>query len=117
MLVCLSSLVLAAGVALGGLVWLGLRPDLGLTQPIPWALILVRTFSFVPAVLLVRPFLASRFPWSLRYVVCATGDGRPSSGGIARRGSTWRRRRRIWLLGGRPGATWHTASVTECAYH
>jgi ABC-2 type transport system permease protein len=52
-LVCLSSLVLALGTGLEGLVILTLRPDLGLTQPVPWGLILLRSFSFVPAVLLM----------------------------------------------------------------
>jgi hypothetical protein len=52
-LVCLSSLVLAVGTGLEGLVILALRPDLGLRQPIPWGLILLRSFSFVPAVLLM----------------------------------------------------------------
>ncbi len=32
---------------------LTLRPDLGLTEPIPWDLIFLRSFSFVPAVLLM----------------------------------------------------------------
>jgi ABC-2 type transport system permease protein len=52
-LVCFSSLVLAVGTGLEGLIILSQRPDLGLTQPIPWGLILVRSFSFVPAVLLM----------------------------------------------------------------
>ncbi len=52
-LVCISSLVLAAGIALEGLVLLSLRPDLEVTAPIPWGLILLRSFSFVPAVLLM----------------------------------------------------------------
>ncbi len=46
-LVCISSLVLTVGTGLEGLVLLRLRPDLGLTQPIPWGLILLRSFSFV----------------------------------------------------------------------
>jgi len=52
-LVCISSLVLALGTGLEGLVILTVRPDLGLTQTIPWALILLRSFSFVPAALLM----------------------------------------------------------------
>jgi ABC-2 type transport system permease protein len=52
-LVCISLLVLAVGTALEGEVLLNIRPDLGLTEPIPWSLILLRSFSFVPAVLLV----------------------------------------------------------------
>jgi len=52
-LVCVTSLVLAAGTALQGWIILTLRPDLGLSTPIPWALILWRSFSFVPPVLLM----------------------------------------------------------------
>jgi ABC-2 type transport system permease protein len=47
-LVCFSSLVLAVGTGLEGLIILSQRPDLGLTHPIPWELILLRSFSFVP---------------------------------------------------------------------
>src|SRR5579859_2264139 len=52
-LVCVSSLVLAVGTALEGEVLISIRPDLGLAPHIPWGLILLRSFSFVPAVLLV----------------------------------------------------------------
>lgn len=52
-LVCLTSVVLAAGIGLQGWIILMLRPDLGLSTPIPWALILWRCFSFVPPVLLM----------------------------------------------------------------
>jgi len=52
-LVCVSSLVLAIGTGLEGMVLLDMRPDLGLTLPIPWELILLRSFAFVPAALLV----------------------------------------------------------------
>lgn len=52
-LVCLTSLVLAAGTALQGWLLLVFRPDLGLDYPIPWGLILLRDFGFVPAVLLM----------------------------------------------------------------
>src|SRR5256885_912486 len=41
-LVCLSSLVLAAGTAFQGWLLLKFRPDLGLTFPIPWSLIILR---------------------------------------------------------------------------
>jgi lantibiotic transport system permease protein len=52
-LVLVSSLVLAVGTGLEGLVIVALRPDLGLTQPVPWELIVLRSFAFVPAVLLM----------------------------------------------------------------
>ena len=52
-LVCVSSLVLALGTGLEGLLLSKFRPDLDVAQPIPWTLILWRSFSFVPAVLLV----------------------------------------------------------------
>lgn len=63
-LVCASSLVLALGTGLEGLVVARLRPDLGLTEPIPWDLILGRSFAFVPAVLLmlaVQTWIAVRW--------------------------------------------------------
>jgi hypothetical protein len=52
-LVCLSSLVLAAGTAFQGWLLLTFRPDLGPSHPIPWNLILLRNFGFVPVVLLM----------------------------------------------------------------
>jgi hypothetical protein len=63
-LLCITSVVLAAGTALQGWVILKLRPDLGLSAPIPWALILWRSFSFVPPVLLmlaVETWVATRW--------------------------------------------------------
>lgn len=52
-LVCLTSAVLAVGTALQGLLLAVFRPDIGLTHPIPWRLILLRNFGFVPTVLLM----------------------------------------------------------------
>jgi ABC-2 type transport system permease protein len=52
-LVCVTSIVLAAGTCMQGWILLTLRPDLGLSAPIPWDLILWRSFSFVPPVLLM----------------------------------------------------------------
>jgi len=52
-LVCLSSFMLAAGTGLEGWIILCFRPDLGLTQPIPWNLIFLRSFAFVPVALLM----------------------------------------------------------------
>jgi hypothetical protein len=52
-LVCLSSVVLAAGTAFQGVILLKFRPDLGLSQPVPWALIFSRNFGFIPVVLLM----------------------------------------------------------------
>src|SRR5215469_3657317 len=52
-LVCLSSLVLAAGTALQGWLLVIFRPDLGVTYPIPWNLIIFRNFGFVPVVFLL----------------------------------------------------------------
>jgi ABC-2 type transport system permease protein len=52
-LVGLSSLVLAPGIGLEGLILLTFRPDQGLTTPIPWDLILGRSFSFTAAALLM----------------------------------------------------------------
>jgi ABC-2 type transport system permease protein len=52
-LVCVTSIVLAAGTGMQGWILLTLRPDLGLSRPIPWDLILWRSFSFVPPVLLM----------------------------------------------------------------
>jgi hypothetical protein len=49
-LVCVSSLVLAVGTSFQGWMILGLRPDLGLAHPIPWGLIFLRNFGFVPVV-------------------------------------------------------------------
>jgi ABC-2 type transport system permease protein len=75
-LVCVSSLVLALGTGVEGLVILTLRQDLGLTQPIPWALILLRSFSFVPAALLmlaVQTWVAIR--WRSFTIAMALGIG------------------------------------------
>ncbi len=75
-LVCVSSLVLAAGTGLEGMVLLAIRPDLGLTSPIPWGLILLRSFSFVPAVLLmlaVQTWVATR--WRSFTVAMGLGVG------------------------------------------
>jgi ABC-2 type transport system permease protein len=52
-LVCLTSLELAAGIGLQGWILLKIRPDLGLTHPIPWDLIFWRTFVILPNVLLM----------------------------------------------------------------
>jgi hypothetical protein len=75
-LVCISSLVLTVGTGLEGLVLLWLRPDLGLTAPIPWGLIVLRSFSFVPAVLLmltVQTWVAIR--WRSFTVALGLGIG------------------------------------------
>ncbi len=75
-MMCFSSLVLIVGIGLEGLVLLRLRPDLGLTQPIPWGLILLRSFSFVPAVLLmltVQTWVAIR--WRSFTVAMGLGIG------------------------------------------
>ena len=50
-LLCVSSLVLALGTGLQGWLVHVLRPDLGVSLPIPWSVIMRRSFSFVPAVL------------------------------------------------------------------
>jgi ABC-2 type transport system permease protein len=52
-LVAISSLVLALGTVIEGSIILAVRPDLGLTQPVPWGLIFQRSFAFAPAVLLM----------------------------------------------------------------
>jgi hypothetical protein len=52
-LVWISSFVLALGIALEGVVLANIRPDLGVALPVPWELILLRSFSFAPAALLV----------------------------------------------------------------
>jgi ABC-2 type transport system permease protein len=52
-LVCVSSLVLAVGTALQGWLLVEFRPDLGVTYPIPWDLIILRNFGFVPVVFLL----------------------------------------------------------------
>ena len=49
-LVCITSLVLAVGTAVQGLLLLTFRPDLGLTSPIPWSQIFLRNCGFVPVV-------------------------------------------------------------------
>lgn len=53
LLVCLSSVVLALGIALEGLTLYALRPDQGLAPPVPWVDIVVRTLSLTLAALLV----------------------------------------------------------------
>lgn len=63
-LVSVTSVVLAAGTFLEGWIILTLRPDLGLSTPIPWTLILWRSFAFVPPVLLmlaVETWVAARW--------------------------------------------------------
>src|SRR5579883_363198 len=63
-LVALSTLVLAVGVGIEGFVLLTLRPDLGLTLPIPWATIFGQALVFaVAAVLLlsVQAWVATRW--------------------------------------------------------
>ena len=70
-LVCVSSMVLAVGTGLEGLVLSKLRPDLDVTQPIPWALILGRSFSSYPP---------SCWCWRCR-------PGSPPGGGVSR--SRW----------------------------
>jgi hypothetical protein len=63
-LVGLTSLELAAGIGLEGVAILKARPDLGLAYPIPWGLIWWRTFSTLPAALLmvaVQTWLAVRW--------------------------------------------------------
>jgi ABC-2 type transport system permease protein len=62
-LVCLTSLELGVGIGLQGWIILRVRPDLGLTYPIPWALIWWRTFAILPGVLLmldIQTWLAVR---------------------------------------------------------
>ncbi len=65
-----SSLVLAIGTGLEGAIILVFRPDFGLNPVIPWAPILVRSFSFVPAVslmLAVETWVAIRWPrWTVK---------------------------------------------------
>ena len=56
-LVCLSSLVLAAGTAFQGWLLLRFRPDLGVTSPVPWNLIFFRNFGFIPVVFLLLAIL------------------------------------------------------------
>ncbi|HZV01110.1 MAG TPA: ABC transporter permease [Planctomycetota bacterium] len=63
-LVGLTSLELAVGIGLEGMMILKARPDLGLAYPIPWGLIWWRTFSTLPAALLmvaVQTWLAVRW--------------------------------------------------------
>lgn len=75
-LVCLSSLVLAVGTGLEGWIILAFRPDLGLTQPVPWDLIFLRSFAFVPVVLLmlaVQTWVAIR--WRSFTVAMGLGIG------------------------------------------
>ncbi len=73
-LLCLSSCVLAVGMALEGVLIHTLRPDLGLSLPIPWDLILLRTLSFTLAsalLLAVQTWVAIRW----RSFVVALGLG------------------------------------------
>lgn len=73
-LLCLSSCVLTVGVALEGVLIHTLRPDLGLTLPIPWDLVLLRTLSLTGASLLllaVQTWVAIRW----RSFVVALGLG------------------------------------------
>lgn len=75
-LVCISSLVLAVGTGIEGWIILAFRPDLGLTQRIPWHLIFLRSFSIVPAVLLmlaVQTWVAIR--WRSFTVAMGLGIG------------------------------------------
>jgi ABC-2 type transport system permease protein len=75
-LVGLSSLVLAVGIGLEGQILLMLRPDLGLTRPIPWSVIFPRSFSFAPSVLLmlaVQTWVAIR--WRSFTVAMGLGIG------------------------------------------
>jgi hypothetical protein len=75
-LLCLSSLVLAVGTGLEGGIILALRPDLGLTRPIPWGLLLLRSFAFAPTVLLmlaVQTWVAIR--WRSFTVAMGLGIG------------------------------------------
>jgi ABC-2 type transport system permease protein len=63
-LVCLSTLVIAVGIGLEGLILLTLRPALGLAQPIPWGVIILRSSSFTVAALLllaVQAWVAMRW--------------------------------------------------------
>ena len=52
-LVCVSSIVLALGTVFQGWLLIQFRPDLGVTYPIPWNLIIFRNFGFVPVVFLL----------------------------------------------------------------
>lgn len=63
-LLCISSLVLAAGTAAEGSILLTIRPDLGLAPGIPWGLLFARSFAFIPAALLmvaVQTWVATRW--------------------------------------------------------
>jgi len=73
-LLCLSSCILIVGMALEGLLIHTLRPDLRLTLPIPWDLLLLRTLSFTVAstlLLAVQTWVAIRW----RSFVVALGLG------------------------------------------
>lgn len=75
-LLSIASLMLAVGTGLEGWIILAIRPDLGLTHPIPWGLIFLRSFSFVPAVLLmlaVQTWVAIR--WRSFTVAMGLGIG------------------------------------------
>jgi len=50
-LVIISSAVLAIGTAAQGWIIATFRPDLGLSLPVPWDLVVLRNFGFLPVVL------------------------------------------------------------------
>jgi hypothetical protein len=50
-LVVVSSVVLAVGTVVQGAIIAMFRPDLGLSLPIPWDLVFLRNFGFLPAAL------------------------------------------------------------------
>lgn len=72
----LSACILAVGMVLEGVFIHALRPDLGLSLPIPWDLILLRTLSFVGAslfTLAVQTWVAIR--WRSFVVALTLGIG------------------------------------------
>ncbi len=80
-LIGITSLVLAVGIGIEGQVLLAVRPDLGLTRPIPWSVIFWRSFAFTPTVLLmlaVQTWVAIRWrsftvPMSLAIAATVAG--------------------------------------------
>lgn len=75
-LLCLSACILAVGMAIEGVLIHVLRPDLGLSLPIPWNLTLLRTLSFVGAslfMLAVHTWVAIR--WRSFVVALTLGIG------------------------------------------